>query len=78
MMEYVLLPIAKWLIAKHPIPLSINRISNGIVSEHQVIEIVCIETGCVIGVIAKALTVYLSSISTAILSVTARYLQPGM
>ena len=39
----LLLPVVKWLIAKHPIPLSINGVANSQISEEQARRIVGIE-----------------------------------
>lgn len=57
MRENILLPIAKGLVAEHPIPLPINGIPDTIVSEHQVVEVMCVKARHVIGSIAKAFTV---------------------
>lgn len=40
----ILLPIVKWLIAKHPVPLSVNGIADSVISKHLVVEIVSVET----------------------------------
>jgi hypothetical protein len=77
-MEHILLPIVKWFVAKHPVPLSVNWVPNSIVSEHEVVEIISVEAGRVVSIIAKTFTVFSSFISDSLLSEATKHLQPGM
>jgi hypothetical protein len=54
----ILLPVVKWLVAEKPIPLSVPRISNCVVSEVSISGVVCVEAAQIIFVsVAVTLTV---------------------
>lgn len=40
--ENVLLPPAEWLIAQHPLPLTINRITDGAISEQLIVRVISV------------------------------------
>jgi len=45
-----ILPIIKWLVAEHPVPLSIDcnhcRVGNVGAREHEIFRVVCVHAGC--------------------------------
>ena len=54
----LLLPVVKWLVAKHPVPLSVNCVANSEVSEEQ--------ARCIVGIKAGQLSLVCVAIALAI------------